>query len=59
MASEKHMSLFNRMASAIGKVFVPEPEEEFQISAPYNFKHTQHVKAGMLSFIIHLIFIQP
>ncbi len=43
----KKPSVFRRISKAFSTVFkgrAEEPEPVFEISAPYNFKHVQHVK---------------
>ena len=44
---EKRRSVFAKFTSAIKNVFGVEDNDEpsFEISKPYNFKHTTHVQA--------------
>ena len=42
--NEKKKSIFSRMAESFTSMFTSEPEPEFEISKPYDFKHLEHAK---------------
>ena len=41
---EKKKGMFSRMAESFSSMFTSEPEPEFVISKPYEFKHLEHAK---------------
>ena len=43
-ASDKKKGMLSRMASSFSSMFTSEPEPEFIISKPYEFKHLEHAK---------------